>query len=381
MSQDVIDSNPIPPVDLSAERAELGEAFFDVARDVLESNGYVLGPHVAKFETDFAQFQRSKWAVGVGSGTDALILALKALGIGPGDRVLTSPFTFFASAGTIRWIGAEPQLCDVEPDTGLLDLDKARAVAGPDTKCLLPVHLYGQMVDMRGFRALADELKIPLLEDAAQAHGAERDGLRAGEAGDATAFSFYPTKNLGAAGEGGAVLGNDEEVRLAILRLRDHGSSKKYIHTEIGTNSRLQALQGALLNLKLPHLETWNARRRKTAAIYDAAFGACEGITPLKVHNNSTHAYHQYGVRIAAQRDRVLEGLHERKISAAVHYPLPVHLQEAAASWGYKAGDFPAAEGLAKEIMCLPIHPFLTSDQVQRVVDSVIELVQSTRAS
>jgi dTDP-4-amino-4,6-dideoxygalactose transaminase len=379
MTEILTDPKPIPPIDLAAERAELGPALAEAVQRVLASGAYVLGPEVLKFEQDFAAFQRARFCIGVGSGTDALILALRALGVRPGDGVLTSPFTFFASAGSIAWNGSRPQLCDVEPDTGLLDLEAARAAIDGTTQCLLPVHLYGQLVDLRGFRALADEHGLALLEDAAQAHGAERDGLRAGELGDATAFSFYPTKNLGAAGEGGAILCNSEELRASLLRLRDHGSAAKYVHSEVGTNSRLQAIQAAVLNVKLPSLEGWNERRRAIAAQYDGAFADCDATSPLRVAAGSSHAYHQYALRIRgeARRDAVLAGLTERRISAALHYPRPVHLQQAAASWGYGPGDFPAAEGLAREVLCLPVHPFLTEEQVARVARSVLELARS----
>ena len=379
MNEAIIEPQPIPPIDLAAERAELGPALGQAVQRVLESGAYVLGPEVAKFEQDFAAFQRARHCVGVASGTDALILALRALGVKPGDGVLTSPFTFFASAGTIAWNGARPQLCDVEPDTGLLDLEAARAAVDGTTQCLLPVHLYGQLVDLRGFRALADEHGLALLEDAAQAHGAERDGLRAGELGDATAFSFYPTKNLGAAGEGGAILCNSDEVYASLMRLRDHGSETKYVHAEIGTNSRLQAMQAAVLNVKLPHLEDWNARRRSVAARYDEAFAPCEATSPLRVAEGSSHAYHQYALRIAGEgrRDSVMAGLHERKIAAALHYPRPVHLQAAAEGWGYSLGDFPGAEGLAAEVLCLPVHPFLSEGEVSRVIQGVLELAQA----
>lgn len=376
MEQAAIEHQPIPPVDLTAERAELGDGLFEAVRGVLESNAYVLGPHVTKFETDFARYQKARHCVGVGSGTDALILALKALHVSAGDSVLTSPFTFFASAGTIAWIGAKPQLCDVEADTGLLDLEQAKAAVGPSTRCILPVHLYGQLVDMRGFRALADLHGIPLLEDAAQAHGAARDGVRAGELGDASGFSFYPTKNLGAAGEGGAILCNSDEIKSALLRLRDHGSSEKYKHAEIGTNSRLQAIQGAVLNLKLPRLEGWNERRRATATKYSEGFAASDAVTPFALRPDSKHSFHQYAVRIHGDvpRDEVLAGLQARKIFAAVHYPAPVHVQEAARDWGYREGQFPAAEKLSREVLCLPVHPFLSQEQVERVIASVLEL-------
>ncbi len=367
---------PIPPVDLAAERAELGHVLDEVVLEVLHSGGYVLGPKVAAFEEAFATYQRAGFGVGVGSGTDALILGLKALGIGPGDGVLTTPFTFFASAGAIAWIGAKPQLVDVDPRTGLIDVEQARAAVDDTTRCLLPVHIYGQLADMRALRALADERGLKLLEDAAQAHGAERDGLRAGEVGDAAAFSFYPTKNLGAAGEGGMVLSNDKEVDAHLRRLRDHGSPAKYEHAEIGTNSRLQAMQAAVLGTKLPHLDAWNARRREVARAYDDAFADCAQLEPLEVEETSVHARHQYGLRVkgAGLRDKVLAGLQAEKIFAAIHYPKPVHLQPAAASWGYSAGAFPASEKLAEEILCLPIHPFLGAEDLQRVVEGTRKL-------
>lgn len=372
---------PVAPVDLDAERAELGPGLLEVVRAVFESNGFVLGPRVAAFEKAFAEYHHARFGVGVGSGTDALVLSMKALGIGQGQRVLTSPFTFFASAGVIRWVGATPQLSDVDPETGLLDLEQARSALTPETTCVLPVHLYGQLVDVRGFRALADEHGIALLEDAAQAHGASRDGLFAGQVGDATAFSFYPTKNLGAAGEGGAVLCNDPAILECLHRQRDHGSTSKYVHTEIGTNSRLHTIQAAVLHFKLPHLAGWNDRRRAVAAKYSAGFANSNAVSALKLEAGSTHAYHQYGVRIHGDvpRDQVLKGLHERKIFAAVHYPTPVHLQPAAESWGYRRGEFPGAEQIAREILCLPIHPFLQQEQVERVIASVLELAEGPR--
>lgn len=370
------DPQPIPPIDLVAERAEVGPVLFEAIERVIESGWYVLGPEVVKLEQDFARFQHARHGVGVASGTDALILALKALGVGPCDGVVTSPFTFFASAGSIAWIGARPQLADISLDTALLDVDAARAACDETTKCLLPVHLYGQLVDMRGFRALADERGLSLLEDAAQAHGAERDGVRAGELGDAAAFSFYPTKNLGAAGEGGGILTNSDEVHAALLRLRDHGSAAKYVHAEVGTNSRLQAIQAAVLNVKLPYLESWNDRRRATAARYNEAFAASEVVQPLQVPEGSNPVYHQYAVRILGDglRDEAMARLAERKIAAALHYPSPVHLQEAASEWGYAPGAFPNAERLASEVLCLPVHPFLSPEDVDRVASSLLEI-------
>lgn len=376
MTSPIMTDAPIPPVDLVAERAQLGSALDEAVLKTLHSGTYVLGPEVAAFERDFAKAHHAKHGVAVGSGTDALVLALKALCVQPGDHVVTSPFTFFASAGSIAWIGAKPVLADIDPETGLMDVAAARAACDAKTTCILPVHIYGQLVDLKAYRKLADEKGISLLEDAAQAHAAERDGLRAGELGDAAAFSFYPTKNLGTAGEGGAILCNNDAVLQTLQRLRDHGSSAKYQHAMVGTNSRLHAMHAAILNVKLPYLEGWNEQRRANAKRYDELFAGSDVVAPLRVAPGSMHAYHQYGVRVSGDgaRDRVLAGLHERKIFAAIHYPRPVHLQEAAADWGYGPGDFPHAEKLSNEILCLPIHPFLTPEQVERVASSVLEL-------
>ncbi|HVS12202.1 MAG TPA: DegT/DnrJ/EryC1/StrS family aminotransferase [Planctomycetota bacterium] len=367
---------PIAPLDLAAERAELGEALPRAVLRVLESGRYVLGPEVEAFEREFAEAHGARHAVGVASGTDALVLALLALGVEPGDGVVTSPFTFFASAAAIAWIGARPVLADIDPETGLLEAESAASAVDRLTRCLLPVHLYGQLADVRAFRELADARGLSLLEDGAQAHGARRDGLCCGALGDAAAFSFYVTKNLGAAGEGGLVATRHAALARTLRELRDHGSPQKYVHARIGTNSRLQALQAAVLRVKLPHLERWNERRRALAARYGRAFEGSATVRPLATVPGGLHAYHQYAVRIAGGRGReaVRAGLERRGITAAVHYPTPVHLQEAAREWGYGPGDFPAAEALAREVLCLPIHPFLSDADVERVAEAVLEL-------
>lgn len=366
---------PIQPVDLAAERAALGPALEVALRRALESGHYVLGPEVERFERDFAGLCGAAHGIGVSNGTDALILGLKAIGVQPGDRVVTSPFTFFASAGAIAWIGAKPALADVEEDTALLDPKKAEAAIGPGTTCILPVHLYGQMADMKAFRAIADRRRLLLLEDAAQSHGAVREGATCGALSDAAAFSFYPTKNLGACGEGGMIVTSRDDVAARAKRLRDHGSPRKYEHAEVGTNSRLQGLQGAALNVKLPHLAGWNARRRAIARRYDALFAGSTDVLPLRVAAGSVPVYHQYTVRVRGGigRDSVLETLRSRGIFAGVHYPKPVHLQEAARAWGYGPGDFPVAERLAREVLCLPVHPFLSDQDVDRVAEATIE--------
>jgi dTDP-4-amino-4,6-dideoxygalactose transaminase len=289
--------------------------------------------------------------------------------VGPGAGVVTTPFTFFASAAAIALCGGRPQLADVDPDTALLDLEHARAAIDGTTVGILPVHLYGQMVDVRAFRSLADERGLFLLEDAAQAHGAAHRNARPGELGDAAGFSFYPTKNLGAAGEGGLVVARSGELAERLRQGRDHGSPRKYEHDHLGTNSRLQAIQAAVLRAKLPHLAGWNERRRAIAARYDEAFADSPEVRPLATAPGALHARHQYTVRIRGgrSRDEVRDRLAARGIHAAVHYPLPVHLQRAAEPWGYGPGDFPAAEALAAEILCLPVHPFLEDAEASRV--------------
>ncbi len=361
-------------LDLAAERAQLGPALEEAVLRVLRSGQYVLGPEVEALERDLARMHGTAHAVAVGTGTDALWLGLLALGIEPGDHVLTSPFTFFASAASIALIGAVPRLADIDPDTALLDIGAARAALDGRTKCILPVHLYGQLVDMRALRQLAGGKGISILEDGAQAVGSRRDDYACGQIGNAATFSFYVTKNLGAAGEGGMVMTQDAQVAQRLRQLRDHGSPAKYVHARIGTNSRLHALQAAVLNVKLPHLERWNERRRHIAQRYDQAFRGSQNVVPLLVAPGAVHTYHQYAVRIRGSRgrDRVQSALAEHKISTGVHYPTPVHLQEAARSWGYAAGDFPHAERLAREVLCLPVHPFLADGDVDYVAETLL---------
>jgi dTDP-4-amino-4,6-dideoxygalactose transaminase len=369
---------PIAPLDLVAERAFLGPALEEAVLRVLHGGRYILGPEVEQLERDFAERCGVKHGVGVSSGTDALILGLVALGVGPGDHVVTSPFTFFASAGVIAWLGAVPRLADVDPDTALLDPEAAATAIDGKTRCILPVHLYGQLADMKAFRSLADERGVKLLEDGAQAHGASRGGIRCGELGDAGTFSFYPTKNLGGAGESGLVVTRHDDVAARLRELRDHGMVAKYTHAHIGTNARMDAFQGAVLGVKLPHLDAWNERRREIARRYDAAFAGSAAVLPLTVAADSVHVWHQYTVRIRGERsrDEVLARLAERGIHAAVHYPRPVHLQEAAAPWGYGPGDFPHAEQLSSEVLCLPVHPFLTDAQVDSVAGELLSLTE-----
>jgi len=368
---------PIAPLDLAAERASFGNDLEEAVLRVLRSGQYVGGPEVEAFERNFAAYSGVDHAVAVSSGTDALVLGLRALGVQAGDRVLTSPFTFFASAGTVAWVGAMPRFADVSLETGLLDPAACASVVEDGTKCILPVHLYGQPCDGSGFRELADAHGCTLLEDGAQAHGARRESGGPGVQADACTYSFYPTKNLGGAGEAGLVTTRDADVAEGLRNLRDHGSAAKYRHGAVGTNARMDAIQAAVLNVKLPHLEGWNERRRELAAIYDGAFEGHERVLPLRTEEGVTHARHQYTVRITAgaSRDDVLEGLKERSIFAAVHYPLPVHVQAAAQPWGYGPGDFPNAERLAEEVLCLPVHPFLENADAERVAAALLDCI------
>jgi len=368
------DPKPIAPTDLVAERAALGPALEEAVLRVLHSGQYILGPEVLKLERDFAALHGVAHGIGVANGTDALVIALLAAGVRPGDHVVTSPFTFFASAGAIAWMGAQPVFADVELSTANLDATRVEAAITPKTTALLPVHLYGQMADMKAFRRIADARKLALVEDGAQSHGASRDSVSCAQLGDACAFSFYPTKNLGACGEGGMILMKDSALAARARRIREHGSPVRYTHAELGTNSRLQAIPAATLNVKLAYLAAWNDRRRSLAARYDAAFQGCDEVLPLTRVVGAVHVYHQYSVRIRGPvgREAVIEALKPAKITLAVHYPSPVHVQEAARPWGFGPGDFPNAETLAREIVCLPIHPFLTDADVDHVAERLM---------
>ncbi|MEX1024286.1 MAG: DegT/DnrJ/EryC1/StrS family aminotransferase [Planctomycetota bacterium] len=364
------------PLDLAAERASLGPALEDAVLEVLRSGQYVLGPEAARLEEDFAQICGTAHGVAVSSGTEALILALAALEIGPGHNVVTSPFSFFATASTIRWVGADVKLADVEYDTALLDADAAASAVDAATRAIMPVHLYGQMADVARLASTG----LPIVEDAAQAHGAQRAGRGPGAripgtAACLAAFSFYPTKNLGTAGEGGLVTTHDADLAQAVRLVRDHGSPTKYTHTRLGTNGRMSALQAAVLNVKLPYLEGWNERRNQNAHHYDQAFRDSEAVRPLARVPDGVHCFHQYTVRIderVAERDRVLRALAERGVHCGVHYPTPIHLQPVARDWGYREGDFPNAERLSREVLCLPVHPFLAPADVDRIAETLL---------
>jgi dTDP-4-amino-4,6-dideoxygalactose transaminase len=337
--------------------------------DVFEGMQLFLGPNVRAFEEEFAAYCQAQQAIGVGSGTDALILSLRAADVGPGDEVITVSHTFFADTEAIALVGATPVFVDVEPDTWNLDPSKLEAAITPRTKAIIPVHLCGQPADMTPIMEIARRHKLFVLEDACQAHGAEYQGKRVGAIGDAAVFSFYCSKNLGGFGEGGMVTTNDAGLTARIRRLRDHGSDRRYEHAEIGTNARLDEVQAAILRVKLRHLDGWNAGRQANAAAYGELL-AGTGLALPTVRPDRTHVYHLYVVQ-GPRRDALKDYLGERGISTGVHYPIPGHLQPAAQPWTKGPGSLPVTEGLAERVLSLPMYPELSREQVAYVADAV----------
>lgn len=355
---------------------------------VCASQHYILGPEVEAFERELADFCGARDAVGCASGTDALWLALAAAGVQPGDQVLTTPFSFFASASSIVRAGARPVFADIDPLT--FNLDPAcvetllRSARRDKLRALLPVHLYGQCADMNSLHKFADEFRLSLIEDAAQAIGARWGERKAGSMGVCSAFSFYPTKNLSAYGDAGLVTTTDPAMAEHMRRLRNHGSPRRYVHEEFGWNSRLDAMQAAILRVKLKYVDEWNEARRQRAARYDQLFTAAgltsdapqtENSAPIQLPHTSAgahHVFHQYVVR-AYRREELREFLTARKIGTEVYYPIPLHLQPCFVYLGYREGDFPQAERAAKEVLALPMFPELTGEEQQRVVESIAD--------
>jgi dTDP-4-amino-4,6-dideoxygalactose transaminase len=364
----------VPFLDLKAHHAPLLEKFNRAIREVIESSAFAGGPFVERFEGEFAAYCGSGYAIGVGNGTDALWLALLALGIGPGDEVITVPNTFFATVEAITYCKAQPVFVDVDEDTFTMNPAELENSLTERTKAIIPVHLFGQPADMDLILEFARANRLFVIEDAAQAHGAEYKGRKAGTMGDAGCFSFYPGKNLGAFGEAGAVVTNDPELRKQIQVLRDHGQSQKYYHTSMGWNCRMDGIQAAVLSIKLRYLDEANLLRRRHALGYNQAFaGIGDVLTPLEARY-ARHVYHVYTIRVQ-ERDAVRRELQEKGIGCAVHYPVPIHLQEACRNLGYKEGAFPIAESLADQFLSLPMFPELTTEQVEYVAGCVGEAV------
>ena len=360
---------PIPLIDLSAQHRALERPIREAVGRILENANFILGEEVEAFEREFATFIGVKHAAGVGSGMDSLVLSLRALGIGKGDEVILPANTFIATAMAVAAAGARPVLADVDPERYTIDSARAAAAVTKKTRAIIPVHLYGQAADMAPIRDLAAAKGLAVLEDACQAHGALIDGGRCGSFSDAGCFSFYPTKNLGALGDGGMVVTDRDDLAEEIRRLRSFGERRRNEYTVKGINSRLDAIQAAVLRVKLRHLQKWNEARRRHAAHYAQALGGLP-VTPPREAPGSTHVYHLYVIR-APRRDELMRHLEGVGVSSGVHYPIPVHLQEAFADLGYAAGAFPVAERLAGEILSLPLYPEMADSDVDRVCEAI----------
>lgn len=362
----------VPFLNLKAQHQALKAEILAAVSEVLDSAAFAGGPYVAKFEEEFAAYCTTKHAVGVGNGTDALWFALLALGVGPGDEVITVPNTFIATAEAITYCGAKPVFVDIDEETYNMNPALLEAAITPRTKAIIPVHLYGQMADMDPIMEIARKHKLPVVEDASQAHGAEYKGRRAGTIGDVGCFSFYPGKNLGACGEGGACVTNNADLKAKIAMFREHGQAKKYYHSVIGWNGRLDGIQGAILSIKLKHIEKWTEARRAHARAYNEAFANLHGVLTPKEAAFARHVYHLYVLRLK-NRDQVLKNLAARGINCAIHYPLPLHLQDAYKHLGLGQGAFPVAERCAQEIISVPMFPELTPADIKAVVHGVTE--------
>ncbi len=365
---------PVPYLDLKAQlqplRAELEAAF---AR-TLDHCSFCLGPDVAQFEKDFAAFIGAPHCVGVNSGTSALHIALLLLNVGPGDEVVTTPFTFVATSWAISYVGAKPVYVDVDDATFNLDPERLEAAISAKTRAILPVHLYGHPCDLDRILAVARKHNLPVVEDTAQAHAAKYKGKTVGTFGEISCYSFYPGKNLGACGEGGALLTHDEGLAKRARALREHGSTVRYYHEEVGYNYRMEGIQGAALGIKLKHLAQWTAGRQRVARRYHQLLAD----TPLQLPREADwaeSAYHLYVVR-HPKRDELMKHLQSSQVGCALHYPLPLHLQKCYASLGYKAGDFPVAERAARQCLSLPIYPEMTDAQIERVSEVIHQFFQ-----
>ncbi len=364
----------IPLLDLTRQDPDLRREIARRVDEIFATGRFVMGPVLEEFEKAFAGEVGSAHAVAVSSGTDALLVSLMALGVGPGDEVITSPFTFFASAGEVFRLNARPVFVDIEPETFNLDPERLEAAVTPRTKAIQPVHLYGQCADMGPILEIAARRGVPVVEDACQAIGAADHGRAAGTLGRMGAFSFYPTKNLGGAGDGGAVTTNDDDTARLLRNLRLHGETSRYHHARVGGNFRMDAIQAAVLLAKLPHLKSWNARRHAIAARYGELLSDAARTGRLSLPAEAPgrrHVYHQYVVRVA-DRDGVRDRMASRGVSTAVFYPVPLHRQECFASLGYREGSFPEAEKAAKEVLALPIFAELRDGEIDRVAQALV---------
>jgi dTDP-4-amino-4,6-dideoxygalactose transaminase len=371
---------PVPMIDLVEQYEAIRDEVRAAVNQVFETQHFVLGDQVADFENEFESYIDTRHAVGCGSGTDALILALRALDIGPGDEVITSPYSFFATGSSIHLVGATPVFVDIDPQTFNICPDAIEAAVTPRTKAIVPVHLFGQCADMQPLWRIAVHHNLAIIEDAAQAIGARYEGRHAGVLGTIGCFSFFPTKNLGGAGDGGMLSTDDPDLAARLRRLRVHGDVGRYEHVEVGVNSRLDALQAAVLRVKLRHLDSWSQLRRDNAARYEQLFeehGLSEHFELPQPAPHCEHVYNQYVARVRnGRRDEVLAGLRERQVGCAVYYPQPIHLQTCFAHLGHQPGAFPGAERASAETIALPIYPELGAARQQQVVSAIADVLQ-----
>ena len=368
----------IPIIDLKEQYESIKAEIDSAIKDVVDSSQFILGERVEAFEADFAAYCQSRYALGVNSGTSALHLALLAAGVGSGDEVITVSYTFVATAAAICYVGAKPVFVDIDPRNCNIDPAKIEAAITPKTKAIMPVHLYGTCADMDPILDVARRHNLIVIEDAAQAHGAEYKGRRAGSLGELACFSFYPGKNLGAYGEGGAVVTSDERYVEHLKQLRDQGQSEKYYHPVIGYNYRMEAIQGAVLGVKLQHLDDWNQARQRHAEVYRREL-AESGLRLLEELRDAKSVHHIFPL-FTEQRDNLRAHLQNAGISTGLHYPIPVHLQPAYRHLGYEAGDFPETERACEEVLSLPMYPELADEAVLSIVDSVRQFCRKSRA-
>jgi dTDP-4-amino-4,6-dideoxygalactose transaminase len=364
----------VPQLDLAAQYASISPEIHAAVARVMETQQFVLGHEGAMLEQEIAKVCSVAHGVGLASGTDALILALRACGVKPGDEVLLPPFTFVATGSAVSALGAKPVFADIRPDTYNIDPAECERRVTPRTRAIIVVHLYGLPADMDLIAAFARERKLPVVEDNAQAIGASYKGRPSGSLGDVACISFYPTKNLGAYGDAGMAVSNSRDLALRMRALRNHGQTEKYVSAEPGWNSRLDEIQAAILRVKLRHLSNWQRARQSNAAEYTRLLSQFPGVMPPKTPEGFEHVFHQYTIRVE-KRDALQKFLAERKIGSAVYYPHPLHLQPLYASLGHKAGDFPHAERAAQEVLSLPMYPELRHEQISRVVDCIQEFI------
>lgn len=366
----------VPLLDLKEQNEKLRPQIEAALGRVLDTNAFILGGEVAALEKELADYCRTKYAIGCASGSDALLLAMMALDVQAGDEVITTPYSFFATVSAITRLGARPVFVDIDPETYNLDIAHVEAKITNRTKAVQPVHLYGQCAEMDALKSVCDGHGIPIVEDAAQAIGSEDDGRRAGSIGDVGCFSFYPSKNLGGMGDGGFMTTNDDSMAEKLLALRVHGSKERYYHKWVGLNSRLDGFQGAVLRVKLPHLDAWSDKRKANAERYRALFGEIEFDGQLVLPHerpNVRHIYNQFVVRVPGRRDELRNHLTENGIGTDIYYPVPLHLQECFDYLGYTAGNFPESERAARETLALPIYPELSKEQQDYVVGKIAD--------